>query len=395
MSKGHFVVLMAMIMAAGPFAVDAYLPGIPSMAEYLGVGIDSVATTVSFYIFGMALGQLIGGPFADRFDKRTIIISGLVLYAVSSVVIASADNLHVIQISRIFQSIGGGFAGVCIAPMVRMREKGNAAAKLFGLIGLIMILAPAIAPSIGALILLTGSWQNIFYFTAGYALFVAILVVRLLPKCPPQTAPEKIPAYRRYLMVMQNKTAMRYLLVQACGYSVMMVFITNASFIYQAHFGLGEQIFGLVFAANTLGNMLVNRSNAKLLNSLPAHKLLRAAIALQAIFVLMLVTFTAIEVPVYIFVPGIMGAIGMLGAIMPNANALYMSQFKENTGSASALLGAGQFLAGALMGGITTQIYNETLWPVVLVMTLLVISSNILLPKEKKETDLEDAPNQS
>lgn len=65
MSRIHFSFLMALIMASGPFAIDAYLPGMPSMAEYLNVGVDSVAATVSFYVFGMALGQLIGGPFAD------------------------------------------------------------------------------------------------------------------------------------------------------------------------------------------------------------------------------------------------------------------------------------------------------------------------------------------
>ncbi|NOI67131.1 multidrug effflux MFS transporter [Vibrio sp. 99-8-1] len=385
MSKGHFVVMMALIMAAGPFAVDAYLPGIPSMAEYLGVGIDSVATTVSFYIFGMAIGQLIGGPFADRFDKRTIIIGGLVLYALCSLVIASASNLHVIQISRIFQAVGGGFASVCIAPLVRMRGQGNEAAKLFGLIGLIMVLAPAIAPSIGALILLTGQWQNIFYFTAAYALIVATLVTLSMSKYPAPVEREKISAYKRYMIVMQNTTAMRYLVVQACGYGVMMVFITNASFIYQVKFGLGEQVFGLMFAANTLMNMLINRSNSKLLSYQSAHQLLRGAILIQAIFVLLLVCFTAVDAHLYMFVLGIMGAVGMLGAIMPNANALYMSQFQENTGSASALLGAGQFTAGALMGGITTQIYNGTLWPVVSVMAVLVITANILLPKEDRK----------
>lgn len=140
MSKGYFIVLMATIMAADPFAVDSYLPGIPSMAEYQGVGVDSIATTVSFYIFGMALGQLIGGPLADRFDKRVVIIVGMSVYALSSFIIANAESLHLIQIARIIQAIGGGFAGVCVAP--------------------------AIASSIGALILLTGSWQNIFYFSS-------------------------------------------------------------------------------------------------------------------------------------------------------------------------------------------------------------------------------------
>ncbi len=383
MPKRHFVILMALIMAAGPFAVDAYLPGIPSMAEYLGIGVDAVATTVSFYIFGMALGQLIGGPFADRFDKRVLIIGGLVVYAMTSLLIASSQDLHVIQISRIFQAIGGGFAGVCIAPLVRAREKGNEAAKLFGLIAMIMILAPAIAPSIGALILLSGKWQNIFHFSALYALFVAMLVAKSLPKSPGKIEQQKVPAYRRYLMVLQNRTAMRLLLVQSCGYSVMMVFVTNASFIYQSQFGLGEQLFGLVFVANTAVNMLVNRCNAKQLNSHSAHTLLRVGIGFQALFVLSLVVFTALDVSVHLFTLGIMGAVGMLGAIMPNTSALYMSQFTDNTGSAAALLGAGQYLAGAMMGGLAIFLHNGTLWPVVSVMVLLVVVSNVVLPKER------------
>lgn len=381
MSRIHFSFLMALIMASGPFAIDAYLPGMPSMAEYLNVGVDSVAATVSFYVFGMALGQLIGGPFADRFDKRSIIIGGLVLYAISSIIIALASNIHIIQISRIFQAVGGGFAGVCIAPLVRARVKGNEAAKLFGLIALIMVLAPAVAPSIGALILLTGKWQNIFYFTAGYALFVAFMVATSLDKSPVSQIRQSLSPLSRYRAVLSNVTAVRYLFVQACGFSVMMVFVANSSLIYQGHFGLSEQVFGLMFAANTLMNIVANRLNSRLLSSVPSHTLLRAGILIQGAFVVALVLFTFFDSPVHIYSIGIIGAVGMLGAIMPNSNALFISQYKENTGSASALLGSTQFLFAAAMSGLTTQLYNETLWPIIIVMACLVVLSNILLPK--------------
>lgn len=382
MSKSSFAILMAMIMASGPFAVDAYLPGIPSMAEHLGVGIDAVATTVSFYIFGMALGQLIGGPMADKFDKRNLIITGLLLYAASSLVIATASSLPVVQIARVLQAIGGGFSIVCIAPLVRMRETGNAAAKLFSLIALIMVIAPAIAPSIGALILLFGNWQTIFYFTAAYSLLVAFLVWRSLPKSPVHNQPKAAPVHRRYLAVMTNKTAMRYLAVQACGYSVMMVFVTNSSFIYQYHFGLSEQMFGLVFAANTVINVAVNRLNSYFLNSVPAAKLLQIAILIQAAFVAGLIVLTLTDAPVSVFALGIMGAVGMLGAIPPNTNSLFISQYSENTGAASALLGSAQFTAAALAGGLSTLFYNGTLWPPVLTMAALVILSNLFLPRQ-------------
>ncbi|TCS42706.1 multidrug effflux MFS transporter [Reinekea marinisedimentorum] len=381
MKKSNFAILMAMVMASGPFAVDAYLPGIPTMAEFLGTGIDAVATTVSFYIFGMALGQLIGGPMADKFDKRNLIIIGLLLYAASSLVIATATSLAVIQIARVFQAIGGGFSIVCIAPLVRMRETGNEAAKLFSLIALIMVIAPAIAPTIGALILLVGNWQTIFYFTAAYSVFVALLVWRSLPKSPVTTQPAAVAVHKRYLEVMKNKTAMRYLAVQACGYSVMMVFVTNSSLIYQHHFGLSEQMFGLVFAANTLVNVAVNRLNSYLLNSIPASKLLQIAILIQAVFVAALIVLTATDAPVSVYVLGIMGAVGMLGAIPPNSNSLFISQYSENTGAASALLGSAQFVAASLAGGLSTLMYNGTLWPPVLTMTALVVLSNLFLPR--------------
>jgi MFS transporter, DHA1 family, multidrug resistance protein len=382
MSKQKFVVLMAMIMAAGPFAVDAYLPGIPEMASDLKVASSSVASTISFYIFGMALGQLIGGPLADRFEKRSLIMVGLSIFALSCLTIASVDHIRVIQIMRVVQAIGAGFAIVCVAPLVRQREQGNEAAKLFGLIGLIFIIAPAIAPSVGALILLFGTWHHIFYFMSAYALLVMLFVATSLPKqAERQQTHQTISAIERYLIVLKNKTAIRYLIVQACGYSVMMVFVINSSFIYQDHFGLAQQVFGLVFALNTVFNIFVNRINSYLLNKVQAHTLLRGALLIQALCVVLLVAMTDMEVDVIVFAIGIIGAVGILGAIQPNTNALFISQYTEHTGSASALLGASQFIVASAMGGITTWLHNDTLWPPVLLMAGLVLITNLVLPK--------------
>lgn len=387
MSKQRFVVLMAMIMAAGPFAVDAYLPGIPGIAEQLGVASSTVATTISCYIFGMAVGQLIGGPLADRIEKRTLILIGLAIFALSCLAIASATNIHVIQLMRVVQAIGAGFAIVCVAPLVRQREQGNAAAKLFGLIGLIFILAPAIAPSVGAFILILGDWRDIFYFMGLYALLVMLFVATSLPAGDTQRQTSQTSALDRYLTVLKNPTAMRYLVVQACGYSVMMVFVTNSSFIYQQHFALQQQIFGLVFALNTVFNIIVNRINSRQLNRVSAHVLLRRALFIQAFFVALLIIMTALNAEVTLFAIGIIGAVGILGAIQPNSNALFISQYSEHTGSASAILGASQFIAAAAMGGLTTWLFNDTLWPPVLIMAGLVIITNLALPKETRKTN--------
>ncbi|GHW45590.1 Bcr/CflA family drug resistance efflux transporter [Vibrio cholerae] len=385
MSKPKFVILMAMIMAAGPFAVDAYLPGIPGMASDLNVSGASIASTINFYILGMALGQLIGGPLADRVEKRSLIIVGLGIFVLSCLVIASAEQIIVIKVMRVVQAVGAGFAIVCVAPLVRQKEKGMAAAKLFGTIGLIFILAPAIAPSVGALILSFGSWQHIFYFMAAYAIVIMISAATSLPKQTKRLPFKSLPLFEGYRYAFNNKTAMRYLIVQACGYSVIMVFVTNSSFIYQEHFGLTERVFALVFALNTVFNIIVNRANSYLLNRISAHVLLRIALIIQALCVVLLVVMTMMEVNVTIFAIGIIGAVGILGAIYPNTNALYISQFYKHTGSASALLGTSQFIVASIMGGITTWLHNDTLWPPILVMAGLVLITNLALPKEVKQ----------
>ncbi|WP_181388409.1 multidrug effflux MFS transporter [Vibrio albus] len=385
MSKQKFVILMAMIMAAGPFAVDAYLPGIPGMALALNVSGSTIASTISFYIFGMALGQLIGGPLADRIEKRSLIMVGLGIFALSCLTIAWAEQMFIIKLMRVVQAIGAGFAIVCVAPLVRQKEKGMAAAKLFGSIGLIFIIAPAIAPSVGAFILSFGSWKHIFYFMAAYAFLIIIIAATSLPKQSRRLPFKSLSLFEGYRYAFKNKTAMRYLVVQACGYSVIMVFVTNSSFIYQDHFGLTQQVFAVVFALNTVFNILVNRVNAYMLNRVSAHILLRGALIIQALCVALLIVMTMMEVSAAVFAMGIIGAVGILGAIYPNTNALFISQYYKHTGSASALLGTSQFIVASVMGGITTWLHNDTLWPPVLVMAGLVLVTNLALPKEVKQ----------
>lgn len=228
---------------------------------------------------------------------------------------------------------------------------------------------------------------------AAYAVFVMIFVALSLPKQDVKQKPQAISALKRYSIVLRNKTAVRYLIVQSCGYSVMMVFVTNSSFIYQDHFGLAQQIFGLVFALNTVFNIIVNRFNSSFLNKVPAHKLLRVALSVQAFFVILLIIMTKMDVNVVVFAIGIIGAVGILGAIQPNTNALFMSQYTEHTGSASALLGACQFITASIMGGIATWLHNDTLWPVVLVMIVLVTVANFVLPKAVPEEEKEVIPS--
>ncbi|PJC87096.1 MFS transporter permease [Vibrio sp. HA2012] len=382
MSQKTFVLLMAMIMGVSPFAVDAYLPAMPYMSDYFSVGPDKVAATISFYILGMAIGQIFGGPLADTFGKRRLILSGLSLYILSTLIIAQSDSLLPVQIFRVIQAIGGGFSIVCVPALIRERAVGNEAAKIFALVALIMVAAPALAPSVGALILLVGNWQMIFYFLAIYALLVLVFAASKLPADKPEQI-QKTSAVKRYAYVLRNRPALRYIAVQGFGQSVMMVFVTNASFIYQQYFGLDDQVFALVFAMNVVMVAIVNRINSRLLAKYPAQTLLGWALKVQAIFVALFVVCIVLDAPVQIQAISIICMIGSLGAVMPNSNAVYISHFREHLGSASALFGANQFLTSSIAGGLTTVFYNGTLWPIAIMMIFLTVTANLMMPANK------------
>ncbi|MFC1235223.1 multidrug effflux MFS transporter [Vibrio sp. F74] len=387
MSQKTFVILMAMIIGVSPFAVDTYLPAMPYMAEYFNVGPDKIATTISYYIFGMAIGQLIGGPLADRFGKKRMIILGLSIYSITTLVIAQADTLLTVQIMRIVQAIGGGFSVVCVPALIRERASGNQAAKMFALVTLILVGAPALAPSIGALILLVADWQIIFYALFGYGMLVILLTVLKLPNDKIEHH-QTLSVIERYRFVLRNKPALRYIGVQGFSQSVMMIFITNASFVYQQYFGLDDQVFALVFAANVVAMAFINRVNNYLLSTYMANFLLKWALRFQFLFVALFVLLTYFDAPVEIQAISIICMIGSLGASMPNCNAIYISHFKEHTGSASALFGANQFFISSITGWLTTVFYDGSLWPVAGMLMFVTIAANLIMPSIKHESPL-------
>lgn len=386
MSNSRFAVLMAAIVAVVPFALDVYLPAIPDMALALEVSTEQVATTISLFIIGLALGNLVGGPLSDRFGLHIMILLGLSIFALSSVLIAQAESLFLIQVCRLVQAMGGGFATVCVSPLIRQRAAGAEAAKLFALVGFIMVAVPAIAPTIGASLLVLFKWNSIFYLLTFYPLLVMLIILWRLSELfvlPQQNVSQRVSALSRYLQVLKNKKAMRFLLAQSLAFSVMMVFVTNASFIYQQYFKVSEHAFALLFAANIIMMAIINRINSLKLNKHSPLFLFKRALILQLTAVLSMLICIGISPSLNVIAVCVVLTVGAHGAIGPNSNALYMSHFSEHLGSASALIGASQFMLGGLVGGLSTYLFNGTLWPVFLIMLSLSLSANLLLLKVK------------
>ncbi|WP_026286916.1 multidrug effflux MFS transporter [Gilvimarinus chinensis] len=351
------ILTFAATMMLGPFSLDTYLPAFPAIATDLGVSSQAVAVSVSVYIFALAAGQLIGGPLSDRWGRKRILVSGLVIFAFASMLLATLHTLPHFLAGRALQAVGAGWVLVSVPAMVRDRISGQEAAKLFSLMGLVMVVAPGIAPTIGSLLLKIGPWMGIFVFMAAYAvLLIPVLYAVVFSQMPGTVtvAHPKGGLLKPYLAVFKTHQAMPYIFWQVGAFSVMMLFITHSSFIYQDHFGQSADAFGLLFAANIVAMFCCNLINRALLaRCFSSLHILRMATGLQGIGLVLLLLATLMQWPVWVFLPAMMITIGAHGALSPNIQACYMEHFPKNSGTAAALLGACQFGGAGVLSALS------------------------------------------
>lgn len=381
MSK-TLILTLAAVFALTPFTIDSYLPAMPTMANAMGVDISLMSVTVSLYIFGLAIGQLIGGPLSDKKGRSFAMIAGLIIFAFASLLLTTANQIEMLWFWRVIQAIGGGMAVVGVPATIRDTTSGKESAKLFSLIALIMMIAPSIAPTVGTIIMSIADWRWIFYVLALMAMFVAILVMRFMPKQTKLSKPvlqaSEVQKKSGLLSVFSEKRALGFMVAQAFAYSVMMIFLTNASMMYMEVYGQTAQQFSLLFFANICGLVVVNRTNTFLLARFEPETLLKSFLCLQVVGGIILVA-ASVVIPdsLYITVAGFVIAIAANGAIMSNASACFMKTFGHNAGSASAVLWATQYTVGGIVSALSAFMSAGSVQVVVIMVLLSSITALI------------------
>lgn len=371
----QLALLLGMTVALGPLALDAYLPAFPDIADSLGVGHGDVGLTLSAYVASLGLAQLVGGPLSDRYGRRVILLCGLAIFAAGALMVSQADSLAHMMMWRLIQGVGGAFCAVSVPAIVRDQSSGADSARLFALIGLIMFVAPALAPTIGSLMLELAAWPAIFWVLALYAVFLALVLnVALFRRLTPP-APVRTPVHTlvtNYMLVLKHPVTMRFVGLQALCFSAMLVFITNASFVYQEWFGLSKSLFSGLFAANIAAMACLNLLNRKLLQYFESAAILRTFVIIQAIAVVSLVICAWAGLPYWAVAACIIATVGCMGAIVPNNLANALEFFPRLGGTAAALLGAAQFSISGAVSALSAAVFGESLIAIVLTMAVCV-----------------------
>lgn len=374
--------LVAANTALAPFAIDAYLPAMPALAESVGASVHRTELSISSFLLGFALGQLTGGPLSDRLGRRPVLLSGLVIFLLASLMIITVDGLGELLFWRLVQAIGGGACVVNSAAIVRDCFSGREAAKVMSTMAMILMLAPLAAPAVGSVLLYMADWWLIFVFLAVYAAFLLWLMGTQLPETRAPDAPVASPkqVLCNYLSVLSHREAMGYVFAVAATFSGMFAFITASPFLYMTHYGLSPAVYPVVFGLNVIVMAASNRLNIHLLsNRTPQQNMsLGLMIQLAVAICLTLLVLAGLD-SLTTVVPLIMLFMGMVGLITPNAISSLLEHFGHMSATATALLGSIQFTCGALAGVVVSAFEIDSAWPMVLTMVVVSLSGNLAL----------------
>jgi DHA1 family bicyclomycin/chloramphenicol resistance-like MFS transporter len=351
------VVLLGALTAFAAMSIDMYLPAFGAIAQTLRTDAAAVQRTLTVFMAGLALGQAVYGPVADRFGRRPALLSGCALYVVASIGCAAAESIGALLAWRFVQALGG-CAGVVVArAIVRDLFDATASARVLSWLMLVMGVAPILAPLAGGALLVQAGWRAIFVALAVYGAAALAAVAWRLPETRPADAirPDVRGAVAGYAGLLRDRATVARMLAAGSAQAGMFAYIAGSPFVFIDLYGVAPQHYGWLFGANACGLIAVSQLNRRWLRQRTPAQLLGSAHAVHALAGLALLAIAvsgfgglpALLVPLFVVVAS-------LGAVMPNATALAMAPHPTRAGTASALMGALQFsLAVAATGAVS------------------------------------------
>lgn len=348
------ILLLGTLAALGPFAIDTYLPAFPAIAADLHVDTGKVGLSLSAYFLGICLGQLGYGPILDRYGRRIPLLFGLGLFALASLLCATAPRIEALIALRFLQALGGCAGMVAGRTLVRDLFPRDAA-NVFGTLMLVMGIAPIVAPSLGELMTGTVGWRAIFLFLAGVSLCVLVLVAVFLP---PTHAPDPSHSLRPsriaggYLAVLKERDFLTYGVAGALIQAGMFAYLAASPGLYMQALGWSRTHYAWIFALNAIGLIAASQCNGVWLRKATSESIVSTMLQVQSVIALAVLLAGALLPSLLPFT--VWGFLFCQGFFMPNLSALAMRPFHRNAGSASALMGSIQMALGALLSALVS-----------------------------------------
>jgi len=365
-SPGYKYILMLGALAALPaVTTDMYLPALPAVASDLETSQAAAQATMSGMLIGGAVGQLLIGPFSDRFGRRLPLLIGISLHVLASLLCAAAPDIGTLIVLRVFQGFFNSAAGVVAIAVIRDRFVGSDAARLLSRLMLVIGLAPLLAPTIGQAVAGVWQWRGVFLVLSAIGLALVAIVWKRMPETlPPDRRRSGGPAavLSGYRELVRDRHFISLALIPGLGMAVIMSYVVGSPFVFQQEYGLTGAQFAAVFAANGTAMVLFSQLNASLVpRSSPLNILRVAVLALLGISLLLPVILLTGAGGVFGLIAGLWLVLGMQGFVMANASVLALAGYGHIAGTAAALLGALQVGVAGLVSPLVGLLGGQAL----------------------------------
>lgn len=343
------VIFLGMLTAITPLATDLYLPALPIMPGELNTTASNIQMTIGVMTFGVAIGQLFGGPISDTMGRKLPLIIGNLLCVISGIICAYAPSIEILLLGRFLQGLTGSVGVVISKAIARDFASGQELTKLFALLMMVNGLAPVLAPLVGGQLLLFTTWRVIFVILA---LFSTILLVgsflfrESLPKEKRITGGIGT-AVKNYIKLIKDKPFLGQTLIQLFAFGAFFSYISGSSFVYQNIFQLSAQEFSYLFGINSCGIILASAISGRISNVITSKQLLTFSLWQLTIGSLLFLVAMLLEwplIPVTIILFFTVCTVSLFGSA---SFSMAMTSYGKMAGSASAILGfASMFAAG-------------------------------------------------
>ena len=373
-----FIIILGMLTAIGPLAIDMFLPGLPELKNDFNTTTANAQLTLSFFMIGLGIGNLFVGPISDSVGRKKPLIIVMTIFTLASLGIIFVHNIWLMIILRLLQGTTGGGAAVISRAIASDLYKGNELTKFLSLLMLVNGVAPVIAPALGGIILSVAVWRVVFVILT---IFGILMIMGSLTKIPESLSLEYRDSsgikviFQNFKSLLGTPRFVLPMLIQGVSFILLFSYISASPFLVQKIYGVSPLHFSWMFAGIGITLIISSQLTGKLVDYIHTQTLLRLLTCIQIIGVC-IVSLTLIQHGPFIFL--VIGFITLVAPVTGVATLGFSIAMEESTtgnGSASSLLGLVQFL----FGGIVTPLvnvkgeYNSTPYLTIIISAIVIL----------------------
>ena len=375
-------IVLGLLSAVGPFAIDMYLPALPSIASGLKTTTASTQATLMVFFLSFGICQIVYGPVSDMVGRKPPLYFGLTLFIIGSIGCAFAPSIHWLIAMRVVQGLGAAAPMVIPRAIIRDLHTGHEATRLMSLVMLVFSVSPILAPLTGSALIVPFGWRAVFFAVAVAAVLAFVLILAFLPETRQPHQRIKASAgsvLRGFGALLTNLHFMGLVFIGACGMSSFFSFLANSSFVYIDHFGLTPTQYSFCFSLNAFGFIGASQFAATFGKRFGMARVVMAATAAYAAFIVVLFGLMASGIDslpmmmVFLFL-----AFSCLGLVIPSTMVLALEDHGPIAGIAASLAGTLQMVTGGMVIAISSLFFDGTALPMVAIIALAACCAVVL-----------------